>query len=61
MEIVFAAIIWNAQAISYVPMSRQQCEVVRQSNWHTTKPLVECMAAKWTCERGFRLIEPIVN
>lgn len=63
MELVFAAIIWNAQAITYVPMSRARCEALWVRSiveWHprVTAPVVECMKTKWTCERGFQLVEP---
>lgn len=65
MEIVFAAIIWSAQAvptIHYVPMSRHACEAAWQQSiigWHprVKAPVIECMKAKWTCERGFQLVE----
>ncbi len=63
MEIAFAAIIWSAQTIHYVPMSRHACEVAwRQSivGWHprVKAPVIECLKAKWTCERGFQFVEP---
>lgn len=64
MEIVLAAIIWNAQTIHYVPMSFRACEAAwRQSivSWHprmTKAPIIECLRAKWTCERGFQFVEP---
>ena len=63
MELVFAAIIWNANAINYVPMSRARCEAVWSESirgWHprVKAPVIECMKEKWTCERGFQLVEP---
>lgn len=62
MEIVFAAIIWNAQAIHYAPMSRARCEAFRMQSiigWHPRieAPVVECLRAKWTCEHGFQFLE----
>lgn len=64
MEIVFAAIIWHAQAISYVPMSQARCEALWVQSivgWHprVKAPVIECVRAKWTCEHGFQLVEPL--
>lgn len=66
MEIVFAAIIWNAQAIHYVPMSAAHCEaqwVQSIVGWHPRvgmkAPLIECMKAKWTCEKGSQLADTV--
>lgn len=57
MELVFAALIWSADRIAYVPMSRNACAQVRRENIRSTKPLIECVSAKWTCERGFQLVD----
>ena len=64
MELVFAAIVWNAGLIHYVPMSPRACEAAwRRSiiEWHprvVKAPVIECLRAKWTCERGFQFVEP---
>lgn len=65
MELVLAAIIWNAKVIHYAPMSLAQCEAMYSqsiANWHPRigmkQPLIECMKAKWSCERGFVFAEP---
>lgn len=63
MELVLAAIIWNAQTIHYVPMSRAQCEATWVQSivgWHPRikAPVIECLKAKWTCEHGFQFVEP---
>ena len=57
MELVFAALIWNADAVAYVPMSRAACFALRRDRFHVTKPLVECVTARWNCDRGWQLVE----
>ena len=60
MELVLAAIIWNADKISYVPMRRDTCAEIRWDSFISQRgkasPMVTCVRAKWTCENGFQFV-----